>query len=185
MKNYLLAAALANGDLRRFVDLVKGLKGPLLLLHFFLVSAMLYLPLMHALARLTPWEVFTRLDAASLVGMDRETFDQGMYQAGFSGRALFPLLCMVYFFLLVIQAVVYLLAAWFLGFSRWVSSYLSFRDRLGIFILSSTVPVAAAALFGFLLPTVHIIVFYLAEILLGFFISKKYDEPPRERAKLS
>ncbi|MDR0554928.1 MAG: hypothetical protein LBG76_09050 [Treponema sp.] len=175
MKNYLLAASLANGNPGRFVELIKGMKGGALLLHFFLICAMLYAPLMHAVARLSPWDVFSRLNADMLPQeIGAEAFNAGFYQSGYASRALLPLLAGMYVILLVLQAAFYLLAALFAGFNRWNYSYLRFRDRLGVFIFSSTIPVAACAVFGFFLPTVHLIVFYLAEILLGFSILKKY-----------
>jgi hypothetical protein len=51
---------------------------------------------------------------------------------------------------------------------------LSFHDRLGLAIFSSTLPVLAATLFGLFLPTVHIIVFYFIVMFYTFQRSNRY-----------
>ncbi|MDR2608628.1 MAG: hypothetical protein LBC57_09575 [Treponema sp.] len=177
-----MAASLANGDLRRFVEIVRRMKGPLPLLHFFLISAMLYIPLMHSLARSSPWEMFQRLTREVPGGITEADFNEGMYLAGYGGRVLLPLLFLVFLVLLVLQAVFFGLGAVFLGLNRWNSQQFSFRDRFGIFVMSSTIPVILAALFGFFIPVLHIVVFYLAEILLAFHISNRYDAGEKEDA---
>jgi hypothetical protein len=52
-------------------------------------------------------------------------------------------------------------------------SALSFRERLGLFAFSSTLPVLLSALFGLWLPTVHMVVFYFAVIIIGFYINNQ------------
>jgi hypothetical protein len=175
-----MAAALANGNLRRFVEIVRGMKRPLLFLHFFLISAMLYIPLMHSLARLEPWELFQRLTAEVPGGITETDFNEGMYLAGYGGRVLLPLLFLVFLVLLVLQVVFFGLGAVFLGLNRWNSQKFSFKDRLGIFVMSSTIPVILAAFFGFFIPVLHIVVFYLAEIPFAFHISNRYDAGEKE-----
>lgn len=182
MREYFLAAALANGNLRRFVEIVRGIKRPLLFLHFFLISAMLYLPLMHSLARLSPWELFQRIASEVPGGITEADFNEGMYIAGYGGRVLLPLLFLVFLALLVLQAVFFNLGSVFLGINRWNSQKFSFKDRFGIFVMSSTVPVILASLFGFLIPVLHIVIFYLAEIPLAFHISNRYDAGEKEDA---
>jgi hypothetical protein len=48
------------------------------------------------------------------------------------------------------------------------SDPLPFRERLALLLFTSTLPCLAAAVFGLFLPAVHIIVCYLAVILLTF-----------------
>jgi pullulanase len=172
MKNYLLAAALGNGNPHRLVKLVRGLKRRYLLAHFFFVTAMLNLPVMYALARLPPSGLYARIGAAETLPGD---FDLLMNQSGYGPRILLPLLLLAFGVILVLQAVFYLSAAFFLGLRRMTSSPISFIDRLGLFIMASTLPVIGAAILGKWLPAVHIVVFYLAVIPLTFWIAGAYD----------
>ena len=73
-----------------------------------------------------------------------------------------------FFLILIIQLVFYLSAVYFLKLSRLNVTPLSFRDRIGLAVYSSTLPVLASALFGLFLPTVHIIVFYFIIIFIIF-----------------
>ncbi|MDR2103049.1 MAG: type I pullulanase [Treponema sp.] len=172
MKNYFLAAALGNGDPHRLVKLVGELKRGYLLLHFFLITAMLNLPVMYALARLPPSELYSRIGTGEALP---ENFDFLMNQSGYGPRILLPLLLLAFGIILILQLVFYLSAAFFLGLRRMTSSPISFTDRLGLFIMSSTLPVIGAAVLGKWLPAVHIVVFYLAVIPLTFWIAGVYD----------
>ncbi|MDR1948650.1 MAG: type I pullulanase [Spirochaetaceae bacterium] len=178
MKNYFLAAALGNGDPHRFVRLVRELKGRYLFLHFLFVTAALNLPVLYAVARLSPSELYTRLLGAETLPPD---FDLLMYQSGYGPRILLPLLLLAFAVVVILQLVFYFSAAFFLGLHRMTSFYFSFKDRIGLFIMASTLPVIGAAIFGMWLPTVHIIVFYLALIPLTFWLSRAYDRAEKNR----
>ncbi|MDR0452860.1 MAG: hypothetical protein LBH15_07440 [Treponema sp.] len=119
-------------------------------------------------------------DAAFPAGAAGETdvrnFNGVMYGNGYGRRVMLPALFFTFMLILIIQIVFYLLASVFLGLSRMGSSALSFRDRFGILVLSSTFPAVATALLGLWLPTVHLVVFYFAEIILAFAISRACDE---------
>jgi hypothetical protein len=91
-----------------------------------------------------------------------------MYGNAYGREILLPILAMAFALVLLLQAVFYVLAALGLGLQRLSLSYLSFKERLGLLLFSSTGAVFLAALFGLWLPTVHIIIFYLAVIAIGF-----------------
>jgi hypothetical protein len=204
MKDYVVAVALGNGDLRRFVPLVRKLKGVFIAFHFVVISLTLNFPVMFAIARLPPWEFYSRLYGAgfaalldqsgfslpegALVGedalgeqvaaADKDAFNSSLYAGGYGRRVMLPMLAFAFALILIIQLVFYTLAAFFLGLSRMVSSPLPYRDRFGILVLSSTLPAICSALFGLWLPTVHLVIFYFAEIILAFAISRIYDDSP-------
>jgi hypothetical protein len=105
-----------------------------------------------------------------------EAFNGALYSGGYGRRVMLPMLAFAFMLVLIIQLVFYLLAAVFLGLSRMNSTALSFRDRFGILVLSSTLPAAGSAILGLWLPTVHLVVFYFAEIILAFAVSRTWDE---------
>jgi hypothetical protein len=179
----------------RLLFLIGGAKLSLILLHLFLVSLALYFPVIFALSRLEPSELYSRLygeefprmletypppgeDTAapdfSGDGGVLENFNLLMFQNNWGRRVMLPLLTMAFFLTLILQAAFYPLAALCLGLHRMNRSLLSFRRRLGILVFSSTLPAALAAVFGIWLPTVHILVFYLAVIILSFKRSGHY-----------
>ncbi|MDR1352135.1 MAG: hypothetical protein LBK05_02540, partial [Treponema sp.] len=179
MKDYVVAAALGNGSLRRFVPLSKKVKGGFVVFHFLAISLALNFPVMFAIGRLSPWDFYSRLYGAgftaaldasgfsfppgsggsvsieepdSPLGPAGETavrnFNGAMHGNGYGRRVVLPMLAFAFILVLIIQLVFYLLAAVFLGLSRMNSSALSFRDRFGILVLSSTLPAAASAFLG-------------------------------------
>jgi hypothetical protein len=158
----------------RFVSLVRGMKTSRLVLHFFLVSLALNFPVMFAVARLKPYALFSRLysDGLALQGSGSigsiEDFNILMYQNAYGRKILLPVLGMAFALVLILQAVFYILAALGLGLQRLSLSYLSFKERLGLLLFSSTGAAFLTALFGLLLPTVHLVVFYLAVIAISF-----------------
>jgi hypothetical protein len=196
MRDYVIAAALGNGSLSRFVPLVRKLKGGFIAFHFVVISLALNFPVMFAIARLEPWEFYSRLYGAGFAALldkngfsppeaaspsaaesvsgvpsgGEDAFNGVMYVGGYGRWVMLPML------VLILQLVFYLLAAFFLGLSRMTSSALPYRDRFGIFVLSSTLPAAGSAIRGLWLPTVHLVVFYFAEIILAFAISRTYNE---------
>jgi hypothetical protein len=205
VKNYVVAAALGNGKFSRFVPLARKVKGGFIAFHFIVISLALNFPVMFAVARLPPWEFYSRLYGAgftaalkqsgfSLPGTaplsadasgetavsgpaaGEEAFNAAMYSGGYGRRVMLPMLSFAFMLVLIIQLVFYLLAAVFLGLSRMNSTALSFRDRFGILVLSSTLPAIGSAILGLWLPTVHLVVFYFAEIILVFAVSRTYDE---------
>jgi hypothetical protein len=196
-RRYFEAVALGNGRPGRFIPLVRNLKGGFIVLHFFLIALALNFPVMFAIARLEPWDFYSRLYgsrfaetlpaemgagvepfAETLVEPDiAADFNGAMYSGGYGRRVMLPMLAFVFMLVLILQAVFYGCAAFFLGLARMTSSPLAYRDRLGILVFSSTLPAAAAALLGLWLPTVHLVVFYLAEIILAFTLARPRGEP--------
>jgi hypothetical protein len=161
----------ASGRAERFIFLLKGMKSSRLVLHFILISLALNFPVMFAAARLSPYELFSRLYSGSLAELMTgtvEDFNLLMYQNAYGRHILVPVLGMAFALVLILQAAFYALAALCMGFQRMTLSPLSFRNRLGLLLFSSTLPVIPAVLFGLWLPTVHILVFYLSVIIIGF-----------------
>ena len=157
----------------RFAALVRGMKMSRLLLHFFLLSVTLNFPVMFAVSRLKPYALYSRLYGDSFVIPGSvEDFNLLMYQNAYGRRIVLPILAMAFALVLILQLVFYLLAALGLGLQRLTLSYLSFRDRVGLLLFSSTGAAFLAAIFGLWLPAVHIVVFYLAVIAIGFRRSK-------------
>jgi hypothetical protein len=155
------------------------------------VSLALNFPVMFSLSRLSPYELYSRLYGEDFPGLLPEEFrllggrddaEDGenlirsfnllMLQNGWGRRVMLPLLGLALFLVLILQAVFYPAAVFFLGLNRMNSAFLSFRKRLGLFAFSSTLPALVSALFGLWLPTVHLIVFYFAVIIIGFQRSK-------------
>jgi len=161
-----------------------------LLLHFILITSCLGFPVTFSIARLSPFELYNRLygefflhalpDSAreALLSGDElnetavEDFNMLMYESGYGRNVFLPLLGIACGLVLIIQLVFYLSAVFFVGLSRLNVKPLSFRDRMGIALYSSTGPVLAASLFGFYLPTVHIIIFYFMVMFFMFQRSK-------------
>jgi hypothetical protein len=163
-------------------------------LHFLLLSFCLAFPVTFAMARLSPFELCSRLYGGRFIdalpesareafedinegNQDRvvNDFNMIMLESGYGRDILLPFLCMTFGLLIVIQAAFYLLSVFFLGISRLNLPYLSFGDRLGLALFSSTLPAPAAGIFGLYLPTVHILIFYFMLILFIFQRSKKYQ----------
>jgi hypothetical protein len=214
MKDYLIAAALGNGNLRRFAGLARKLKTSVIVFHFFVVALALHFPVMFAIVRLPPWEFYARLygsgfaaalDESGLGAVFAEAaapnsdtvfgeaartaetispsdesairdFNTALYAGGYGVRVILPALGFTFLLIVILQAAFSLLAAFFLRTARLASSPLSYRECLSIITLSSTLPAAAAALFGLWLPTVHLVIFSFAEIILAFAILRVCDE---------
>jgi hypothetical protein len=198
MKNYLKTVTLGALGFRgaekagRLTGMISALPGAWLWLHFFIVSAALNFPVMVIIAGLSPYDFFTRLYGADFVSMLPDaagnlvpesaagmiagseaagSFNLFMFQNNYGTVIRLPALGAAFGVILVLQGVFYLLAAFCMGLQRMTRQYLKYRDRLGLLLFSSTLPVFLAAIFGFWLPTVHIIVFYFAVILTGFYRS--------------
>jgi len=156
-------------------------------LHFTLLSICLAFPVTLAMARLTPFELCSRLyggrfiDAlpesarAAFMEINEENqshavndFNMIMLESGYGRDVLLPFLFITFGLLIVIQAAFYLCAVFFLGMSRLNLPWLSFGDRLGLALFSSTLPAPAASLFGLYLPAVHILIFYFMVIFFIF-----------------
>ena len=191
MRDYFRAVTLGAftwRDERRIALLlghVRGSGGAWLALHFLLLSACVNFPVTLALARVSPFEFFGRgfgadfMDTvpefAGLSGelgageaLDIGEFNLIMAEAGFGRSVIMPVLGVAFVLTLVLQAAFYLSAVFFLRVSRMNASFLTFRERMGLALYSSTLPVLLASAIGVLLPTVHIIACYLAIILIIF-----------------
>ncbi|MDR2176461.1 MAG: hypothetical protein LBP20_00270 [Treponema sp.] len=187
-RRYFEAAVLGNGKPRRFIPLVKKLGGGFIALHFLVIALALNFPVMFAIARLEPWDFYSRLYGDQFAemlqaelnavpeGAPALAFNQALYGEGYGRQVMLPMLGFAFMLILILQLVFYVCAAFFLGLSRLNSSPLSWRDRFGILVFSSTLPAAASALLGLWLPTVHLLVFYLAEIILVFALSRPREE---------
>jgi len=93
---------------------------------------------------------------------------------------LLPMLMIALFVFFVLQVLFYIVFAAFLGLFRLNSTRFPFRENVKIVIMSSLLPAVACTALGFLLPVVHIILFQMANILLLFFLSKRYDRKEKE-----
>jgi hypothetical protein len=192
VKQYCEAAALGNGKPLRFVELAGNMRIPLLFLHFLLIAGALNFPVMTALARLEPWEFYSRLYGSAFgemlpsefaaagngtsAGQELiDDFNQSSYHEGYGIRVLLPALALSFGVILILQAVFYLCGAFCLGLGQMTFSPLSFKTRVGVFIMASTIPASGTALLGLWLPAVHIIVFYLAVIPLVFAFIRRYN----------
>jgi hypothetical protein len=149
---------------------IKSTGGGVLVLHFLLLAICLNFPVVFSIARADPSEFYSRLygeDYAYDTG-EIQDINQAMLESGYGRNVLLPMLGMCLFVIMVILAVFYLCAAFFLGFARMNTSALDFRSRLSLAVFSSTMPALLSTVFGFFLPTVHILVFCLAVILITF-----------------
>jgi hypothetical protein len=181
---YFEAAALGNGKPRRFALLVKNLRGGFIALHFLVIALALNFPVMFAIARLEPWELYSRLYGPAFGEMLQGEpgapaagdFNDALYAGGYGRRIMLPILAFTFALVLILQAAFYFLASFFLGLARMTGTPLSLRERFGLLIFSSTMPAAAAAFFGLWLPAVHLVVFYLGETILAFALSRTWDE---------
>ena len=174
MSDYLKAVTLGaftwkNEDrIALFFEQIQKTGKAWLLLHFLLLSLCLNFPVMFAIASLEPYELYSRLYSYDFTQEVPAEFNLIMHESGFSMNVMLPLLGMSLGLVLIIQAIFYLLAVFFLGLSRMNLAPLSFCSRLGLALYSSTLPVLAASLFGLYLPTVHIIIFYFMVIFFIF-----------------
>ena len=153
---------------------IKRAGSPWLLLHFWLVTLCLNFPVMFAIARLSPFELYGRIYGEGFTQLSPVEFNVFMLESGFGVNVLLPVLGMALGLVLVIQIVFYLFAVFFLKMSRLNLACLSFRSRFGLAVYSSTLPVLAASLFGLYLPTVHILIFYFMVMFFIFQRSRHY-----------
>jgi len=166
---------------------------PWLVLHFLLLSFCLAFPVTLAMARLSPFELCSRLyggrfmdalpESARVAFMEFNEENQSrvvndfnmiMLESGYGRDVLLPFLGLTFGLIIVIQTAFYLLSVFFLGMSRLNLPRLSFGDRMGLALFSSTLPAPAASLFGLYLPAVHILIFYFMVIFFIFQRSKIY-----------
>jgi hypothetical protein len=168
-----------------FFEQIKKTGMTCILLHFLLLTFCLNFPITLIISRLSPFELYSRLYGENAVrkvmaGNDADQaeideFNLQMTENGYGRNIMLPIIGMCFGLTMIIQAVFYLCAVFFLKLSRINTAYLSFHDRFGLAVLSSTLPVIAAVLFGFLIPTVHIIIFYLIVIFFIFQRSNLYS----------
>ena len=190
MKNYLRTVTLAaftwknEGRAALLFEHIRKTGIQWMVLHFTLVTLCLNFPVMFSMARLAPFELYSRLygenflntlpESAQLTMAENpasgqiDDFNTLMLQNSYGRNVLLPFLCMSFGLVTLIQLVFYTCAVIFLGFSRMNVTPLPLRQRFGLVVYSSTIPVLAASLFGIFLPAVHIIVFYLMVIYFIF-----------------
>jgi len=166
---------------------IRKTRRPWFVLHFLLLSLCLAFPVTFAMARLSPFELCSRLYGGRFMDALPESaraafeeinegeqarvvndFNMIMLESGYGRDVLLPFLCVTFGLIIVIQAAFYLLSVFFLGMSRLNLPYLSFGDRMGLALFSSTLPAPAASLFGLYLPAVHILIFYFLVIFFIF-----------------
>jgi hypothetical protein len=155
----------------RFIFLLRRMKVSWFIFHFFLITLAINFPVMFAIARLPPYELFSRFHGDTIAGLipgGAEDFNLLMYQNAYGRNILLPVLAGAFVLVLVLQIGFYTLSALGVGLQRMTLSYLSFRNRLALLLFSSTPAALLASLFGLWLPTVHIVVFYLAVIIISF-----------------
>jgi hypothetical protein len=136
------------------------------------------------MARLSPFDLYNRVYGENVIETIKgssvadqaaiEEFNLLMLENGYGRNTLLPLLGIGFGLTLIIQTAFYLCTVFFLGLSRMNTAPLSFHDRLGLAVFSSTLPVLAATLFGLVLPTVHIIIFYFVVMFFIFQRSNRY-----------
>jgi len=143
---------------------------PVLVLHFLLITICLNCPVTFNIARADPSEFYSRLYGETFTRGMGETadFNMMMIESGYGRNVLLPMLGMCLFITLIIMAAFYLCTAVFLGIARMNASGLNFRGRLSLALFSSTLPAFVSSVFGFFLPSVHIVVFCLIVILVTF-----------------
>ena len=89
---------------------------------------------------------------------------------------LVPMLLLSFFVLFVLHLFFSIVTAYFLGVLRLHAIKFEFGERLKIIILCS-VPVASiCTIIGFFIPIVHIIFFQMINLIVIFWLLKKYDE---------
>ena len=193
MKNYFRTVTLGaftwhkEDRIALFLESVRKTGRLWMALHFLLLSICLAFPVIFTMARLTPFELYGRLYGESYMEALPETmraafehkkenypetvindFNKVMLEGGYGRDVLLPFLGMTFGMLIVIQAAFYIFAVFFLGLSRMNLPFLSFADRLGLALYSSTLPAPIASVFGFFLPAVHILIFYFMVIFFIF-----------------
>ncbi|MDR1910137.1 MAG: hypothetical protein LBQ35_09525 [Spirochaetaceae bacterium] len=191
MKRYFEAVTLGAFTLRdrtrtaRFMGLIRDMPFPAGALQFLFIAAALNFPVMLALARLSPYELFNRLYGGNIpASLPEEAavlfsggagegligdFNLFMLQNGYGRRILLPLLGMAFALVVLLQAVFFLSAGFCLGLKRMVSVQIPFGERAAFLLFLSTLPAGLCLLLGLVLPTVHLIVFFLSVIMLGFY----------------
>ena len=201
MENYFKAVTLGAFTWKKkerielLLELVSKMSGIWLVVHFLLITLCLSFPVTFQIARISPFELYSRLfgenfsfnfpdasdegQAAQLMQRAQltqraaeEDFNLYMMENDYGRNILLPLLGIMYGILLIIQVVFYFSAVFFLKLSRMNFTPLSFRQRIGLSLFSSTLPVLIMSLFGLYLPTVHIILYYFIVIFFIFQRSK-------------
>ena len=154
-----------------------------LVLHFLLLTICLNFPVMFQVTRIDPQELYNRLYSDSSNFMFSEQKNESIElsgpqslvpspQSNYGREVLLPILAFLLGVMLIIQFAFYLCAVFLLGVSRMNFAPLSFKERFGLSVFSSTLPVIAAAFLGLFLPTVHIIIYYFIIIFFVFQRSK-------------
>jgi len=232
-KDYAYSALLFMGKPYEFINTARNIKWRYLILHFILVSIIMYIPVFALVVRTQPDQLYSRvysvdLEDAAVLFYPQEDFNPAVVEKSnpaiyvfndfivyidpmlalsapveFFGpdelsrsfgeifgmiavynlyitQFLIPMLLIAFFVLFILQVVFYLIFAVFLGLFRLNSTKFPFRENVKIVIMSSLFPALICTAFGFLLPVVHIILFQMINILLLFFLSRRYDKKEKE-----
>jgi len=93
---------------------------------------------------------------------------------------LIPMIMFSMFVVLVLKGFFYIVTAYFLGAFRAASTYFGFGERFKIAVMSSLPVAIVCVVVGFLVPVVHIILFQMLNLLVLFYIAKRYDNKDKE-----
>jgi len=88
---------------------------------------------------------------------------------------LVPMILLSMFVVLVLKLFFYVVTAYFLGAFSATSEPFGFGERLKIAIMSSLPVALVCVIFGFFVPVVHIILFQMLNLLVLFYLAKRYD----------
>jgi len=165
------------------IDYIRKTGKRWLVLHFLLLTICLNFPVMFQITRINPNEFYNRLYSDNSNFMFSEQKNENIElsnpqsldpipQSNYGREVLLPTLAFLLGVILIIQIAFYFSAVFLLGVSRMNMAPLSFKERFGLSVFSSTLPVLAASVFGLFLPTVHIIIYYFIIIFFIFQRSK-------------
>ena len=124
-----------------------------------------YTQLMMPLADLPAWALEER--------NFQEIFDNLALRNGYYGRFLLPALAMRLVIVPAILLVYYIGIGYVLGLTRLESHRLPFRRRVKCLIVTSYAPAALCFPIGLLMPVMHLFLFQLFGMLLGYMVLKE------------
>ena len=110
----------------------------------------------------------------------REVFGMIAVYNMYIPQFLLPMLAIAFLILLILQLFFCLVSAAALGAFRMASTRFDFGEKAKIAVMSSLLPALTGAAVGLVLPAVHIILYQMVNLLLLFFLSKRYDKKERE-----
>jgi len=188
MRNYFKAVTLGaftwkDADrVGQFVEQIRKTSGLWLAVHLLLLTVCLNFPNDFSIINLTPYQLNSRIafytenPGENVPALPKDAGDEDavkifndfMLQNGYRENILPLFLISLYLQTLIIQLIFYLCAVFFLKLSRLHVTQMNFRERMGLALYSSTMPALFCSIFGFFMPTLHIIVFYFIVIFFIF-----------------